>query len=118
MVEARPVVALLACWTIRVRVFVVVTLVQFKVDGASVADEAFLKVITTTNVLADAETVRLVVSRRLVVLLEKVEAVVNSLSTRAICARADAASKKIATSTPKRVAVVIGFLSGFCKYKA
>ena len=97
MAVVRPVVALLAFWTISVRVFVVVALVQFNVDGASVVDEAFLKVTTTTNVFADDETVRFVVRRRAVVLLLKVEAVVNSLSTRAICARAGAANRSKAT---------------------
>ena len=99
--------ALLAIWTASVRVFVVVELVQFNVDGASVSDMVFLKVTTTTNVFADAVTVRFVVSRRAVLLLAKVEAVVNSLSTRAIAARAGAASNRNATSTPNSVAVVI-----------
>src|ERR1035441_9141289 len=84
MAEQRPpAAALLPFWTASVRVFAVVALVQFNVAGASVADELpFLKVTTTTNVFADAETVRLVVSRRAVLVLLKVEAVVNSLSTR------------------------------------
>src|SRR5580658_10295095 len=98
MAEARPVVALLAFWTISVTVFVVVALVQFNVDGASDMLLAFLKVITTTNVFADDETVRFVVSRRAVVLLLKVEAVANSLSTKAICARAGTANNRNATS--------------------
>ena len=95
MAEQRPpAAALLPFWTASVRVFVVVELVQFKVAGASVADELpFLKVTTTTNVFADDETVRFVVSRRLVLVLLKVEAVVNSLSTRAICAPTGAANR-------------------------
>ena len=100
-------VALLAIWTASVRVFAVVALVQFNVDGASVSDMVFLKVTTTINVFADAETVRFVVSRRAVLLLAKVEAVISSLSTRAIAARAGAASNRNATSTPNSVAVVI-----------
>ena len=74
-----------------------VALVQFNVAGASDMLFAFLKDTTTTNVFANAETVRLVVSRRAVLVLKKTEAVVNSLSTRAICARAGAASKSMAT---------------------
>ena len=56
----------------------------------------FLKVTTTTKVFADAVTVRFVVSRRAVLLLAKVEAVVNSLSTRAIAARAGAGHENMA----------------------
>src|ERR1039457_3724916 len=95
MAEQRPpAAAILPFWTASVRVFVVVALVQFKVAGASVAEELpFLKVTTTTNVFADAVTVRFVASRRLVLVLLKVEAVVNSLSTRAICAPTGAANR-------------------------
>src|SRR5580700_8091238 len=97
MAEARPVVGLLAFWTSSVRVLVVAALVQFNVVGASDILLAFLKVTTTTNVFADGETVRFVPSRRAVLVLKKIEAVPNSLSTRAICARAGAANRSKAT---------------------
>ena len=75
----------------------VVALVQFNVDGASVVDVlAFLKVTTTTNVFADDETVKGVPSRREVLVLAKVETVVNPLSTRAIAARAGAGHENMA----------------------
>jgi hypothetical protein len=91
------VVALLAFWTISVRVFVAVVLVQFNVVGASDMLLAFLKVTTTTNVFADDETVRLLASRSAMLLSLKVEAVVNSVSTRAIWERAGAANRSKAT---------------------
>ena len=75
--------------------FVVVALVQFNVAGASVSELAFLKVTTTTKVFADGVTERFVVSERGFPL--KVEAGVNSLSTRAIWARAGAANRSKAT---------------------
>ena len=71
----------------------VVALVQFNVDGASVNDVAFLQATTTTNVFADDETVRFVASRSVLV---KAELFV-SLSTRAIAARAGAAHENMAT---------------------
>ena len=71
----------------------VVALVQFNVDGASVNDTAFLQVTTTTNVFADDETVRFVASRSVVV---KAELFV-SVSTRAIAARAGAVGKSVAS---------------------
>ena len=66
-----------------------VALVQLNVDGASVVDVLlFLKVTTTTNVFADDETVKGVPSRREVLVLAKVETVVNPLSTKVIAALA------------------------------
>ena len=70
----------------------VVALVQFNIGGASVNDAAFLQV-TTTKVFADAETVRFVASRSVVVKAE----LFISISTRAIAARADEAGKSTAS---------------------
>ena len=71
----------------------VVALVQFNIGGASVNDAAFLQVTTTTKVFADAETVRFVASRSVVVKAE----LFISISTRAIAARADEAGKSTAS---------------------